>query len=81
MAIGQTEINSILERMNFKTDDITEGTKLGSGGLDVDSLAMMELALVLEEDHGISLEQEQINLLKSYTMGDLLTLLRQEEAQ
>lgn len=46
--------------------------------LDVDSLALVEFALMAEKEFGVAIDEEEIS--KDFTMGDVVTLIERKKA-
>ena len=49
-----------LKEMNYDTDDVTGGTVLGPAGLDLESLALADLAIQVEEEFGVKFELDDM---------------------
>ena len=48
-----------LREMNYETDDIDNDTQLGPRGADLASLALVELALRVEDEFGVKFSEEE----------------------
>jgi acyl carrier protein len=59
-----------LEEMNLEVEDVDLGTMLGPSGLDLDSLAMAELAARLEDSFGVSFPEDEVEQLAIMTLGE-----------
>src|SRR5262249_25130442 len=56
---------------NFDTDGADEHTVLGPAGIDLDSLAVAELALRLEDRFGVKFAEEEMEGVTVLTLGEL----------
>lgn len=64
-----------IRRMNYDTaelGEITDDTPLGPAGLDLESLALVELSLRVQEDHGLPFDDDQIERMATMTLGEFL---------
>lgn len=59
-----------LREMNFYTDDTGPQTMLGPSGADLDSLAVSELALRIEEEYGVAFDDDDVETLAIMTLGE-----------
>lgn len=59
-----------LEEMNFEVDEVTPDTLLGPSGVDMDSLAVAELALRIEDGYGLKFGEEETENLAIMTIGE-----------
>ncbi|MFD2767408.1 phosphopantetheine-binding protein [Micromonospora eburnea] len=59
-----------LQEMNFYTDDTGPDSMLGPSGVDLDSLAVSELALRIEEQYGVTFDDDDIETLAIMTLGE-----------
>lgn len=60
-----------LHEMNFDTDGADGQTVLGPAGIDLDSLAVAELALRLEDKYGVKFAEEDMEVVTAMTVGQL----------
>jgi acyl carrier protein len=60
-----------LREMDFDTDGATAQTVLGPAGIDLDSLAVAELALRLEDKYGVKFAEEDMEVVTIMTLGQL----------
>ncbi|MGA8115768.1 MAG: phosphopantetheine-binding protein [Actinocatenispora sp.] len=56
--------------MNFDVDDATAESLLGPGGVDLDSLAVAELALRIEDTYGVKFAEDEMEGLVVMTLGE-----------
>jgi acyl carrier protein len=59
-----------LRQMNFDVDDADSGTVFGPAGVDLDSLAVAELALRVEDEYGVKFGEEDMERLTVMTFGE-----------
>jgi acyl carrier protein len=60
----------LLQQMNYPTDDIDEDTTLGPSGVDLESLALAELAVGVEDRFGVKFNEDESEHLASMTVGE-----------
>ena len=64
-----------LARMNYDPAEIAkldDDTALGPAGLDLESLALVELGLRVEETHGVPFDDDLIERMATMTLGEFL---------
>ncbi|MGH3858654.1 acyl carrier protein [Actinokineospora sp.] len=54
------------------------GAEVTLAELDVDSLALVEFALMAEKEFGVAIDEEEIS--KDFTMGDVVSLIERKKA-
>lgn len=59
-----------LQDMNFDTEEIDADTMLGPSGADLDSLAVAELAVRIQDQYGVKFGDEDIESLAIMTLGE-----------
>ena len=59
-----------LQDMNFDVEDAGPDTLLGPSGVDLDSLAVAELALRIEDTYGLKFGEEDMESLAIMTLGE-----------
>lgn len=71
--VKQFVLTTLKDRMNLyiNMDEITDGTHLGPGGLDLESLEFVELMIILEKEFDISIPDEDGEEIAQFTLGDL----------
>jgi acyl carrier protein len=67
--IRQFVLDSLTE-MNYSTDDIDDDTVLGPAGADLESLALAELAVRVEDHFGVKFDDDEIETLAGMTVGE-----------
>jgi acyl carrier protein len=68
-------IFSSLREMNYDTDDISNDSELGPRGADLASLALVELALRVEEEFGVKFNEEEAEELAGKTVGEFCAIV------
>ncbi|MDH6131408.1 acyl carrier protein [Kitasatospora sp. MAA4] len=64
-----------LREMNYDVDEVTEETDLGPAGLDLESLALAELTVQLEDVYGLKFSDEDVETLATLNLGEFATAL------
>ena len=64
-----------LEEMNYETDGIDNDSELGPRGADLASLALVELALRVEEEFGVKFSEEEAEELAGKTVGEFCAIV------
>jgi acyl carrier protein len=64
-----------LQEMNYDTDDIDNDSELGPRGADLASLALVELALRVEEEFGVKFSEEEAEELAGKTVGEFCAVV------
>ena len=67
--IRQFVFDSLTE-MNYSTEDIDDDTTLGPAGADLESLAMAELAVRVEDRFGVKFDDDEAEQLTGMTVGE-----------
>jgi acyl carrier protein len=75
--IREFVLTTVTRDMNLlpSTDHITDESAVGAGGLDLDSLSLIELTLRLEERFKVEIPDTDIEPLGSLTLGQLVAEL------
>jgi len=76
-------LNAVTREMNILTsvEHITDDSVVGAGGLDLDSLSLIELTLRLEERFGVQIPDTDIEPLASINLGELVEEVVRRGAQ
>lgn len=61
---------SALKEMNYDVSDVTGETDLGPAGLDLESLAVAELAVLVEDHFGVKFSDEDAAELALMTLDE-----------
>lgn len=64
---------STLGQMNFDVEDAGAETVFGPAGVDLDSMAVAELALRIEDTYGVKFGEEELEALATMTIGEFAT--------
>jgi acyl carrier protein len=64
-----------LREMNYETDEIDNDTQLGPRGADLASLALVELALRVEDEFGLKFSEEEAEELAGKTVGEFCVIV------
>ncbi|GIH06771.1 hypothetical protein Rhe02_48380 [Rhizocola hellebori] len=56
--------------MNYPVDDVDADTPLGSAGIDLESLAVAELAVRVEDEFGVKFADEEAEEMAGMTVGE-----------
>jgi acyl carrier protein len=67
--VRQFVINAIAA-MNYPIDDVDADTPLGSAGVDLESLAVAELAVRVEDAYGVTFTDEESEQMAAMTVGE-----------
>ncbi len=68
-SIREFIINSLRE-MNYDVTGISDDTELGPRGADVESVALAELAIRVEDEYGVKFGEDEAEELASLTVGE-----------
>lgn len=58
-----------LTKMQYNVDDIDDDTVLGPAGADMESLALAELAMRVEDEYGVRFDADEAQTLARMTVG------------
>jgi acyl carrier protein len=77
MAVEQVRESMItaLREMNYDTSQITGATVLGPEGLDLESLAVAELAVRLQDQYGVKLQEEEMFELAGASLDEMAAVI------
>jgi acyl carrier protein len=64
-----------LKEMNYSTDGIDDDTVLGPAGADLQSLALAELAVRVEDEYGVRFDDDEAEMLAGMTVGEFSELV------
>ena len=62
-----------LRKMNYDVSDVTPDTDLGPAGLDLESLALAELAIQVEDEFGVKFGDDDTETLALMTLDEFGT--------
>ncbi|WP_229401457.1 phosphopantetheine-binding protein [Micromonospora okii] len=66
---------SQLADMNYDVDDIDDDTTLGPSGVDLESLALADLAVRVEDHYGLKFADDESEKLALMTVGEFTTMI------
>lgn len=72
--IRQFVLESLTE-MNYSIDGVDDDTTLGPAGADLQSLALAELAVRVEDRFGVRFDDDEAEMLASMTVGEFCELV------
>ncbi|MFL6141271.1 MAG: phosphopantetheine-binding protein [Labedaea sp.] len=67
--IRQFLLESLTE-MKYATDDVDDDTVLGPAGVDLESLALAELAMRVEDQYGVRFDEDEAETFAAMTVGE-----------
>lgn len=68
-------ILNALKEMNYDVSEVTGDTELGPAGLDLESLALADLAVQLEDEYGIKFGDDDMESLALMTLDEFTAAL------
>jgi acyl carrier protein len=72
--VRQFVIDSI-EAMNYDVSGVDGDTGLGSAGIDMESLAIAELAAQVEDEYGFKFDLEDAEQISGMTIGEIADVI------
>jgi len=69
-----------LTAMNYSIEDIHDDTALGPAGADLESLALAELAVRVEDHFGVQFGDDESETLAGMTVGEFCATVQQRIA-
>ncbi|MEU3456910.1 phosphopantetheine-binding protein [Micromonospora sp. NPDC006766] len=64
-----------LADMNYDVDDLDDDTTLGPSGVDLESLALADLAVRVEDRYGLKFADDESEQLALMTVGEFTTMI------
>lgn len=64
-----------LADMNYDVEDIDDDTTLGPSGVDLESLALADLAVRVEDRYGLKFDDDESEKLALMTVGEFTTMV------
>ena len=61
-----------LKEMNYDVSDVADDSVLGPAGLDLESLAVAELAVRVEDEYGVKFTDEEQESAGMWTLGEFV---------
>jgi acyl carrier protein len=74
--IRQFVLESLI-KMRYDIEDIDDDTVLGPAGADLESLALAELAMRVEDEYGVRFDADQAEALAAMTVGKFCAMVAQ----
>lgn len=71
----RTFILDALRKMNYDVSDVTGDTDLGPAGLDLESLALADLAVQMEDEFGVRFDEDEMETLALMTLDEFTAVL------
>jgi acyl carrier protein len=72
----RAKIVQVLELVDVNPDDLTAQTAFFDGGLGLDSIDVLELAVMVEEDYGVKIDNKELGRQVFVTLGSLAGHIR-----
>ncbi|PZF98210.1 acyl carrier protein [Micromonospora deserti] len=69
-----------LTDMNYDVEDIDDDTTLGPSGVDLESLALADLAVRVEDRYGLKFADDESEKLALMTVGEFTTMVAERVA-
>jgi acyl carrier protein len=66
-----------LTEMKYSTEDVESDTILGPAGVDLESLALAELAMRVEDRFGVRFDEDEAELFAAMTVGEFCAAVAQ----
>ena len=70
-----------LEEMNYDVEGIEDDTTLGPAGVDLESLALADLAVRVEDEFGVTFADDESEQLALMTVGEFTAAVAERAAQ
>ncbi len=70
-----------LQDMNYDVDGIDDDTTLGPAGVDLESLALADLSVRVEDKYGVRFSDDESEQLALMTVGEFTTEVASRVAQ
>ena len=64
-----------LRKMNYDVTDVTDETELGPAGLDLESLALADLAVQLEDQYHVKFNDDDMESLALMTLAEFTSAM------
>ncbi|MFI6131687.1 acyl carrier protein [Micromonospora sp. NPDC051141] len=69
-----------LADMNYDVEDLDDATTLGPSGVDLESLALADLAVRVEDRYGLKFADDESEKLALMTVGEFTTMVADRAA-
>ena len=70
-----------LKEMNYDVEDVGDDTTLGPSGVDLESLALADLAVRVEDQFGVKFGDDESEQLALMTVGEFIATVAERVAQ
>ena len=70
-----------LELVDVNPEDLTEETLFFEGGLGLDSIDILELAVMVEEEYGVKIDNKELGRKVFVSLGSLAEYIENARAQ
>lgn len=74
--IRQFLLDSLTE-MQYSTEGVVPDTTLGPAGIDLESLALAELAMRVEDQFGVRFDEDEAEMFAAMTVGEFCAAVAQ----
>jgi acyl carrier protein len=74
----RTYVVDSLREMNYHVDGVDDETPLGPAGVDLESLALAELAVRMEDRYAVTFDESELETVAAMTIGELVVHLSAE---
>ncbi|WP_371666590.1 acyl carrier protein [Streptomyces sp. NBC_00289] len=64
-----------LQSLNYDVDGVSDETPLGPDGLDLESLTLAEVLMLIEEQFGVHVDEDETERLAGLTVGEFVSAL------
>ena len=71
------KIIETLDLSDITLEELTEETSFFDGGLNLDSIDILELAVMIEEDYGVAINNKELGEKVFITIGTLSRYIRE----
>jgi acyl carrier protein len=71
----RTFVLTQLADMNYDVDDVDDDTTLGPSGVDLESLALADLAVRVEDHYGLTFADDESEKLALMTVGEFTRMV------
>jgi acyl carrier protein len=65
----------MIAAMNYDVEGVTEATPLGAAGIDLESLALAELAVRVEDEYQVKFAEDEMEAVAAMTLGELVEMI------
>ncbi len=69
-----------LADMNYSVDNVDAKTAMGPSGVDLESLAIAELGVRIEDQYGVHFADDEVEAVANMTVGEFVDLVVERAA-